>query len=50
MAPIPISTMEMFVAGMKQFEEYLKSLKVVEGEGDEDAEYYDEEEGGEEAY
>ena len=39
--------MELFVAGMKQFEEHLKSL-LEQGEGEGDEEYYDEEEGGEE--
>ena len=46
--PIEIDTMKQFVAGMKQFEEHLKSQ--LEAGGDEDAEYYDEEEGGEDGY
>jgi len=40
--------MEMFVAGMKQFEEFLKSQ--MEAGCDEDAEYYDEEDGAEDGY
>ena len=43
---IPIDHMRQFLAGMKKFEEHLQSQ--AQGEGEEDAEYYDEEEGGEE--
>ena len=43
---ISMDHMRQFLEGMKKFEEYLKSQ--AQGEGEEDAEYYDEEEGGEE--
>ena len=42
-----MEAMERFVASMLKFEEYLKSA-AQEGEGEEEGEYYDEEEGGEE--
>ena len=43
---ISMDHMRQFLEGMKKFEEYLQSQ--AQGEGEEDAEYYDEEEGGEE--
>ena len=43
---ISIEAMENFVAGMKKFEEFLKSQQAVEGGDEEEGEYYDEEDAG----